>query len=460
MKLDPAPFRRQGPRAVRRGRHFGSDLACLGECDPPSRRSPRRWSEARPHAKVAAPEGGGRSSLPTPRDCRSRRSPPACRRSPQPVLRHPLLQPAALHAAGRADPTAATDAALLDGLEAWLTTAPGQGSCVPRTRPTSSPTASACSRSSPCCTTPPASGWPSTRWTLTGPRIGRPKSATFRTAGRGRPGHPGARSAPCRRPARTTPGQAHFRTRVAAGADRPGRSGRRPRRHLPQAGREDPGAGPAPAGLPRERRRVLPRLSRSSRRPGGEVRQLAAHPHPQAQFLWSIFRDVFHYCAVHLGDIADNAATSIFAMRWGFGWAQGAVRDPGRLRAGGHRRMIAATTSRMAMSHVRRCRPGGVRARRRACAGRLVARPRTACRAPRRRCIQRQLYPKRVLGEAPDDRGETLFENAGVRLWRAPTRMPHRHRPIKSKMHAVGEGWSWMASSGDGARAETELDGW
>src|SRR5262249_52098474 len=31
--------------------------------------------------------------------------------------------------------------------------------------------------------------------------------------------------------------------------------------------------------------------------------QLHASSHPQAQFLWSIFRDSFHYCAAHLAEI-------------------------------------------------------------------------------------------------------------------------------------------------------------
>jgi 3-hydroxyacyl-CoA dehydrogenase len=44
---------------------------------------------------------------------------------------------------------------------------------------------------------------------------------------------------------------------------------------------------------------------------------------PQAQFLWAIFRDTFHYIAVHLEAIADNARDVDFAMRWGFGWKQG-----------------------------------------------------------------------------------------------------------------------------------------
>ncbi|HEX5464826.1 MAG TPA: 3-hydroxyacyl-CoA dehydrogenase family protein, partial [Burkholderiales bacterium] len=33
--------------------------------------------------------------------------------------------------------------------------------------------------------------------------------------------------------------------------------------------------------------------------------QLRASDRPQAQFLWAVFRDTFHYCAVHLAQIAD-----------------------------------------------------------------------------------------------------------------------------------------------------------
>ncbi|MDP1941158.1 MAG: 3-hydroxyacyl-CoA dehydrogenase family protein, partial [Gallionella sp.] len=50
---------------------------------------------------------------------------------------------------------------------------------------------------------------------------------------------------------------------------------------------------------------------------------LRDHPHPQAQFLWAVFRDVFHYCALQLGEIAGNARDFDFSVRWGFGWDSG-----------------------------------------------------------------------------------------------------------------------------------------
>jgi 3-hydroxyacyl-CoA dehydrogenase len=43
----------------------------------------------------------------------------------------------------------------------------------------------------------------------------------------------------------------------------------------------------------------------------------------QGQFLWAIIRNGFHYAAVHLASIADNARDVDFCMRWGFGAQQG-----------------------------------------------------------------------------------------------------------------------------------------
>ncbi len=57
--------------------------------------------------------------------------------------------------------------------------------------------------------------------------------------------------------------------------------------------------------------------------PAKRMQALHDSTHPQAQFLWAIFRDAFHYIAVHLESIADNARELDFALRWGFGWKQG-----------------------------------------------------------------------------------------------------------------------------------------
>ncbi|HEY4068708.1 MAG TPA: 3-hydroxyacyl-CoA dehydrogenase/enoyl-CoA hydratase family protein [Burkholderiaceae bacterium] len=57
--------------------------------------------------------------------------------------------------------------------------------------------------------------------------------------------------------------------------------------------------------------------------PAERLKLLRESKNPQAQFLWAILRDGFHYAAVHLADIAESARDVDFAMRWGFGAQQG-----------------------------------------------------------------------------------------------------------------------------------------
>jgi 3-hydroxyacyl-CoA dehydrogenase len=57
--------------------------------------------------------------------------------------------------------------------------------------------------------------------------------------------------------------------------------------------------------------------------PAERLKLLRETDHPQAKFLWAIFRDAFHYIAVHLESIADTARDVDFALRWGFGWSTG-----------------------------------------------------------------------------------------------------------------------------------------
>ena len=93
--------------------------------------------------------------------------------------------------------------------------------------------------------------------------------------------------------------------------------------------------------------------------PAERLKLLRESKNPQAQFLWAILRDSFHYAAVHLADVAESARDIDFAMRWGFGASQGPFElwQAGRLDAGRavgqgrHRR-------RQGAQQARRCRPG------------------------------------------------------------------------------------------------------
>ena len=63
---------------------------------------------------------------------------------------------------------------------------------------------------------------------------------------------------------------------------------------------------------------------RMLRKPAGQrLKLLRESEGPQGRFLWAILRDGFHYAAVHLAEIAESARDVDLAMRWGFGMKQG-----------------------------------------------------------------------------------------------------------------------------------------
>ena len=84
--------------------------------------------------------------------------------------------------------------------------------------------------------------------------------------------------------------------------------------------RLDPAKGDyVPAGGKAE-----PIVERMLKKPAAErLKLLRESSNPQAQFLWAILRDAFHYAAVHLETIAETARDVDLAMRWGFGMKQG-----------------------------------------------------------------------------------------------------------------------------------------
>lgn len=172
---------------------------------------------------------------------------------------------------------------------------------------------------------------------------------------------------------------------------------------------------------------------------------LRASSHPQAQFLWSIFRDVFHYAAFHLESIADNARDLDLAMRWGFGWTQGPFET---WQASDWKAIAQAIADDIANGKTMCSAPlpqwvfdgrEGVHKPE----GSWSARKATYLAPSTLPVYERQLFPEPLVGSDrldPAKAGETLYQNEGVRLWTLPSvDKGVGILSIISKNHALGE---------------------
>jgi len=165
--------------------------------------------------------------------------------------------------------------------------------------------------------------------------------------------------------------------------------------------------------------------------------QLYANPHPQAQFLWAIFREAFHYCAVHLESIAENARDVDFAVRWGFGWQHGPFET---WQAAGWgqianriREDIAADKTLVSAplpEWVSQLETTGVHGSKGSYSPReKIFQPRSGLPVYRR-----QLFPDSLLGEE-QKYGATIFETDAVRLWHTGDDIAILS--FKTKMHTI-----------------------
>ncbi len=166
-----------------------------------------------------------------------------------------------------------------------------------------------------------------------------------------------------------------------------------------------------------------PIVERILKKPAAErLKLLRESSNPQAQFLWAILRDAFHYAAVHLEDIADNAREIDFAMRWGFGMKQGPFelwQDAGWQQVAEWVKADIDAGKALSKAPL----PAWV------FDGRTGVHtpegswnPARKTYEPRRALpvYQRQLFPENVLGAgAPDPlkSGTELFRNEEIRLW-------------------------------------------
>ncbi|SFS13367.1 3-hydroxyacyl-CoA dehydrogenase [Dyella sp. OK004] len=152
--------------------------------------------------------------------------------------------------------------------------------------------------------------------------------------------------------------------------------------------------------------------------PAEKFGKLRASNDPQAQFLWATFRDLFHYTAYHLADIADTARDVDFAIRWGYGWKLGPFET---WQAAGWQQVAGWIAEDIAAGKAMSKAPlpawvtdgrTGVHSK----AGSYSASANTDKPRSQHPVYQRQLFPDPILGEK-FDQGTTVWENDGVRLW-------------------------------------------
>ncbi len=155
----------------------------------------------------------------------------------------------------------------------------------------------------------------------------------------------------------------------------------------------------------------------ATRNPAEKFGKLRASADPQAQFLWAVFRDLFHYSAYHLADIAETARDVDFAIRWGYGWKLGPFET---WQSAGWADVAKWISEDIASGKAMSKAPlpewvgkvDGVHHAEGSYA------PRSGKYEPRSThpVYARQLFPDALLGEK-FDAGRTLWENDGVRLW-------------------------------------------
>ncbi|MDQ3060453.1 MAG: 3-hydroxyacyl-CoA dehydrogenase/enoyl-CoA hydratase family protein [Pseudomonadota bacterium] len=168
-------------------------------------------------------------------------------------------------------------------------------------------------------------------------------------------------------------------------------------------------------------------VGRMLKKPAAERLRLLRHAEgAQPRFLWAILRDQFHYAAVHLASIAETARDIDLAMRWGFGAKQGPFelwQEAGWLQVGqwiqedidaGKALSTAPLPDWVFSGPV--AEAGGVHTREgswSASSQRFI---------PRRQLpvYRRQHFPEDVLGSnAPsfETAGTTVHEDEAIRLW-------------------------------------------
>ena len=320
-------------------------------------------------------------------------------------------------------PTKLTDKSVLDGLEAFLTTTVGKGVVIAKDTPNFiGNRIGVFSMLSAMYHTEQFKLGFDTVDALTGPALGRPKSATYRTAdvvGLDTMAHVIKTMADT---LADDPWHKYFKAPVwLQGLIDQGALGQKTGAGFYKK------AGKDIVVLDVAKKDYRPSEQKASdevaailaiKDPAEKFGKLRASSDPQAQFLWAAFRDLFHYSAYHLADIADTARDVDFAIRWGYGWKLGPFET---WQAAGWQQVATWIQEDIDAGKAMSDAPlpkwvtdgrTGVHGKH----GSYSAAANTDKPRSTHPVYQRQLFPDSILGEK-FDQGTTVWENEGVRLW-------------------------------------------
>ncbi|MGY8523634.1 3-hydroxyacyl-CoA dehydrogenase/enoyl-CoA hydratase family protein [Paracidovorax citrulli] len=181
--------------------------------------------------------------------------------------------------------------------------------------------------------------------------------------------------------------------------------------------------------------------------PAERLKLLRESSNPQAQFLWAVFRDVFHYIAVYLEQIAESAADVDLAIRWGFGWNSGPFED---WQAAGWQQVAQWVREDVAAGKALAGAPlpewvfsGAVADNQGVHSPQGSWSPAAGAFVERKALpvYGRQLFRASVQGAQADDprtAGRTVEENDAVRIWVMPGQDDVLLISFKSKMNTMG----------------------
>jgi 3-hydroxyacyl-CoA dehydrogenase len=189
-------------------------------------------------------------------------------------------------------------------------------------------------------------------------------------------------------------------------------------------------------------------VGRMLKKPAGErLKLLREAEGAEPRFLWAILRDQFHYAAVHLASIADTARDIDFAMRWGFGAKQGPFelwQEAGWLQVANWIKEDIDSGKAISKAPLPDwvfkgpvADAGGVHTAEgswSASAKKFIARRQLPV-------YERQFFPENVLGSKAasfETAGTTLHEDDAIRLWTLDGEQGDVIiASIKTKMHAI-----------------------